>query len=88
MTDAVTKYLKETLEACLNRGMQAPLIVCSISPNGSVLCVRMHVGNIEPDILAENCEEGGFRLPITIAVVDQRGEAARISFEGERPTFH
>ena len=33
-------HLVEMLEACRERGMQLPFVVCAASRNGSVLCIR------------------------------------------------
>jgi hypothetical protein len=74
----LTEWLREALDTCIERGMQLPFIVCSISPNGSVVCMRVHGMGRDPDILAEHYETV-FRTPITIAVVDQTGEAVRIT---------
>jgi len=77
------EHLSEALEACVERGMQLPFIMCAISPNGSVLNMRVHGGGIDPDVLAEHYEEEGFRTPMTIAVVDQTGEAVRIGITAD-----
>jgi len=45
--------------------------------------VRVHGGGIDPDVLAEHYEEEGFRTPMTIAVVDQTGEAVRIGITAD-----
>jgi hypothetical protein len=41
-----------------------------------------------PDFLAHHYEPEGFRTPVTIAVVDQHGEAVRMSIEAEPLAFH
>jgi plastocyanin domain-containing protein len=85
--DDLTEYLREALESCIERGMQPPFILCAASPNGSVICIRASGG--EPEILAEHYDESNmFRAPITIMVLDQTGEAVRISIKAGRLTFH
>lgn len=87
--EEITQHLGAALEECVQRGMQPPLIVCSISPNGSVLCMRVRDDGSDPEVLAEHYGGGTFQLPITIAVVDQTGEAARISITADKPlAFH
>jgi len=61
MTDLVD-HVGDILERCLEMGMQMPFIMCSASPNGSVLCVRF-AGEV-PNKLAEHYEPEGFRLPV------------------------
>jgi hypothetical protein len=78
--EELQQTLDEALSECAQRGMIAPFIVCALSPNGSTICVRMNLGG-DPDVLAEHFEGDGFRMPITIAVVDQSGRAVRIAIE-------
>jgi hypothetical protein len=80
-------HLVEMLEACRERGMQPPFVVCAASRNGSVLCIRCSDG-AEPDVLAEHFEPAGFTLPITCMVLDQAGGAVHITMEAERMVFH
>jgi hypothetical protein len=71
--------LAEVLEQCLDRGMQPPLIMVAVSPNGSVSVTRWPEGH-DPEPLAEYFEPAGFALPMTLVVVDQRNEAVRVVF--------
>jgi hypothetical protein len=75
LTDAIVEVLTE----CLDRGMRTPLIMCGISPNGSVCAMRWTEGQ-DPEPLAEHFEPEGFRLPMMLVVLDQRNEAVRIVF--------
>jgi hypothetical protein len=91
MTETMEKDLVqaigEILQDCLARGMKAPLIVCAISPNGSVLAMRCPGG--EPDILAEHYEGGSFKLPMTVLILDQDNQTAQVVFElGKPPVWH
>jgi hypothetical protein len=85
--DELSANLREVLVACIQRGMQLPFIVCAVSPNGSVYCIRCN-GEAEPDMLAHHVEPEGFRRPVTFMVVDQIGAAIHISVEKGRLTFH
>jgi hypothetical protein len=78
----LTELIRGALRACIDRGMQAPFILCAASPNGSVLCMR--IDDIPPEMLAEHHEPAGFRIPITVMVLDQTGEAALITIDAER----
>jgi hypothetical protein len=71
---------------CPGGEMKLPFILCAASPNDSVLCLR--TDGVDPEILAEHYEGGGFRAPITIMVLDQTGEAVRITIEAEGLKFH
>lgn len=66
--------------------MRAPLILCAISPNGSTLIARVYGDGTAADVLAEHYETEGFRLPMTLAVIDQDNKAIRgdITASGER----
>jgi hypothetical protein len=79
----------EIFERCSERGFVLPWIVCSVSPNGSVCVTRIHGSGKAGECLAEHYEAKGFRLPMTIAIVDQRNEAARVTLwrSGEK-TWH
>ena len=84
----LSDQLTEILTKCQERGMQMPFIACALSPNGGVYCMRVHGGGVAPDILAKHFEPEGFRVPMTIVVVDQNNEAARIAIEAEGIQFH
>jgi hypothetical protein len=81
-------YLSDAFDACLERGMQLPFIVCAASPNGSVLCMRVNGNGIDGYILAQHFEPPGFRIPITCMVLDQSGEAARLNITKHGVMFH
>jgi hypothetical protein len=87
--DKLGDRLAEIFNGCLERGMRLPLIACAVSPNGAVLCMRVNGGGAAPDILAEQFEPGGFRLPMTCMVLDQNNEAARVTVApGKILQFH
>jgi hypothetical protein len=81
-TDELSEWLADVLNSCHRTGMVLPYIVCGISPNGSVTVIRMDGENVE--VLAEYYEGGGFRLPMTITVIDQKNEAVRITINSDR----
>ena len=85
--DELSEALREVLMACIQRGMQLPFIVCAVSPNGSVYCIRCNA-EAEPEMLAQHVESEGFRPPVTFMVVDQVGAAVRASVVKGRLTFH
>jgi hypothetical protein len=81
-TDELSEWLADVLKSCHGTGMFLPYIVSGISPNGSVTVIRMDGENVE--VLAEHYEGGGFQLPMTITVIDQKNEAVRITINSER----
>jgi hypothetical protein len=86
-SDELVEWMTDVLNNCHRTGMILPYIVSSISPNGSVTVVRMDGENVE--VLAEHYEGGGFRLPMTIAVVDQKNEAVLVTVGPNRNlTYH
>jgi len=87
-TGDITDAMRATLETCVERGMKLPFVLCSASPNGSVICMRVHGGGIEPEQLCEHFEPEGFRMPVTLIVLDQNSEAARVTITTERTIFH
>ena len=78
MDDDLKELIAEVLEECERRGLCLPLILCGISPNGSIIGVRL-TGEGSAQTLAEHFEDEGFALPMTIVVVDRDNEAARIT---------
>ena len=87
--DELSDYMVEIFDKCEERGMQVPLILCTVSPNGSVACARIYGDGRAPDILAEHFEAEGFRLPMTCMVLDQNNEAARVTIApGKILQFH
>ena len=87
-TGDITDAMREALETCVERGMKLPFILCSASPNGSVICMRVRGGGIEPEQLCEHFEPEGFRMPVTLMVLDQNGEAVRITITTKCTILH
>jgi hypothetical protein len=73
-------YFGDVFKQCEESGMVVPFVACAISPNGSVIALRMD-GNSDTQVLAEHTEGGGFRLPMTIVVVDRKNEAAKVTID-------
>ena len=44
-----SKILAETFEQCLATGMRLPFVICGVSPNGSVMALRMQGPGREPE---------------------------------------
>ena len=57
-----------------------PFVACAISPNGSVIALRMD-GKSDAQVLAAHTEGAGFRLPMTIVVVDRKNDSAKITID-------
>jgi hypothetical protein len=74
----LSQAIRDVLTQCLENGMKAPLIVCTASPNGRIMAMRV-IPDCEPDILVEHVEAPGVALPLTIMVLDQDNVAARIT---------
>jgi len=87
LSEGMRDVLRQCLEQCLEEGMQPPLILCVVSPNGSVMVMR--TDGEHPEILTEHTEGAGFSTPINCMVVDQAGAAAHITIEPSGvTTFH
>ena len=71
----LTNFIGTVIRECCEDGMIMPFIVCAVSPNGSVAVSRIGSGDLEP--LAEHYEAHGFRVPMTIVVVDQNNTTAK-----------
>jgi hypothetical protein len=84
----LTEHLIEIFHACEERGMQVPFVLCAASPNGSVLCIRMHGDGTDPDVLAEHYEPEGFQMPVTCMVLDQTGEVVDITLKADQTSAH
>src|SRR5215471_15692582 len=81
------EVLRDVLRQCVEQGMQPPLILCVVSPNGSTMVMR--TDGEHPEILAEHTEGAGFSTPINCMVVDRAGAAAHITIEPSGATaFH
>ena len=84
-----SKILAETFEQCLATGMRLPFVICGVSPNGSVMALRMQGPGREPEVLAEYAEDEGFRLPMTVMVLDKDNTAVRITIAADgRRAWH
>ena len=70
----------EVFAHCEARGMKQPLIICIVSPNGSVIALRCVSGNA-PEVLAEHNEGDRFAAPLGILVVDQTGKALKFGVD-------
>jgi hypothetical protein len=78
--DDLTNRINEMLKRCEEEGMVFPLIMCTISPNGSVLASRMDsIGCVK--ILAQHSEPDGFKVPLSLVLVDQNNTVARITID-------
>jgi hypothetical protein len=84
----LSDHFSEIFDACTERGMRVPFVLCAASPNGSVLSIRIHGDGTPPDVLAEHYEREGFRMPITCMALDQGGDAVRITITAEHLKFH
>jgi hypothetical protein len=81
------EVLRDVLRQCVEQGMQPPLILSVVSPNGSTMVMR--TDGEHPEILAEHTEGAGFSTPINCMVVDRAGAAAHITIEPSGATaFH
>jgi|tagenome__1003787_1003787.scaffolds.fasta_scaffold18504069_2 hypothetical protein len=86
--DDLSATIAEVLQECLDRGMQLPFIVCSASPNGSVLALRFSAAGDDPDILAEHYEPAGFEFPMTIMILDRTNDKALVTLDATGRTWH
>ena len=85
MMDDLSQHIAAIVQACIDRGMRVPFIMWSASPNGCVLSTRFTPGS-EMEVLAEYFPEEGFLLPINVMIVDQEGEAARVTITADGAT--
>jgi hypothetical protein len=78
--DDLRNAIAEMLRQCEDDGMTFPVILCAVSPNGSVTANRVDgIGGSQ--LLAEHFEDGGFAVPMTIMVLDQNNVAAKLTIE-------
>ena len=84
MYDEAMKHFAEIIRICRERNMKVPFIICAASPNGTVFCMRFSGPGGEPDVLAQHDEPGGFKSPINWMVLDQNGEAVRVTIDVKR----
>jgi hypothetical protein len=76
----LTRRINEMFKRCEEEGMVFPLIMCTISPNGSVLASRMDsIGCAK--ILTHHSEPDGFKVPLSLVLVDQNNVVARITID-------
>jgi hypothetical protein len=76
----LTNRINEMFKRCEKEGMVFPLIMCTVSPNGSVLASRLNsIGCAK--ILAQHCEPDGFKVPLSLVLVDQNNAVARITID-------
>ena len=80
-----TKYnlknrINEMFKRCEEEGMVFPVIMCTISPNGSVLASRIDTFGCAK-ILAQHSEPDGFTVPLSLVLVDQNNAVARITID-------
>jgi len=82
--------LAEVLRTLLDRGFAPPLVVTAVGANGSVLVMRMTLGDegsLNGKVVAEETD-GRFLMPTNILLVDAKGEAARVTIEGESVVYN
>ena len=82
--DLLKTALTDVLAHCLDQGMRMPLMVCMMSPNGSVIAVRCLPDGQELEVLTEHNEDDRFSSPIGVLVLDQNGHALKFVIEGGR----
>jgi hypothetical protein len=85
--DDLQELIVEVLEECERRGMRLPLILCGISRNGSTISARF-TGEGSAEILTEYVAVEGFVLPMTVVVIDQDNEAARVTVTASGRSWH
>ena len=77
LSEGIRDVLRQCVRQCVQQGMQPPLILCVVSPNGSVMVMR--TDGEHPEILTEHSEGAGFSTPINCMVVDRAGATAHIT---------
>jgi hypothetical protein len=65
------------LEQAAEQGMTPPFIILAVSPNGSATIMRVRGDGTPADLLAEHYEPEGFRVPLTLALIDQKRSPPR-----------
>jgi hypothetical protein len=87
----LTKLLSSALETCLANGMELPFVCVAAAVNGSVFAVRYEQDGdgLRAAPLAEHIQGGAFVVPINIMIMDQTGEAVRVSIDrAGAATYH
>jgi hypothetical protein len=82
------EVVTEAFDQATEKGMKLPFLLCAISPNGSVIVLRVRGDGSSPDVLAEHIEQEGWQLPMTLAVFDQNNESIRIAITAKRKAEH
>ena len=72
--------IAEILKWCEDDGMTFPVILCTVSSNGSILANRID-GMGGSEVLAQRFEPEGFAAPMTVMVLDQKNNAAWITID-------
>jgi hypothetical protein len=72
--------MSELLQWCGDHGMTFPVIMCAVSPNGSILANRID-GMGGSEVLAQHFEGVGFAVPMTIMVLDQNNVAVKATID-------
>jgi hypothetical protein len=81
MYEEAMKHFAEILRICRERNMKLPFIICAASPKRTVFCMRFNGPRGEPEVLAQHREPDGFKSPINWIVLDQNGEAVRVTVD-------
>jgi hypothetical protein len=76
----LTNRINEMFKRCEEAGMVFPVVMCTISPNGSVLASRIDTLGCAK-ILAQHSEHDGFKVPLSLILVDQNNAVARITID-------
>ena len=90
-TEELTETLAEFVKQCLEQNSKPPFLAAAEDRNGSVLLVRYSFrdGKLELTVLAKNCQDDTFTLPVKVIVTDANGAAGRILIrDGSRPLMH
>jgi hypothetical protein len=85
--EALQDAMYPVLTRLLQEGGVLPLFVTCISRNGSRLCGRyddIEATGLDFIVETSHLEDGAFRVPVHMLVVDQRGEARHVRLAGER----
>jgi hypothetical protein len=85
-SDDLNAALSEVLTKCAREGMRLPFIVVAVSPNGSVLAMR--VGRGTNETLVNHLEGGGPAYPITVLVVDQDNKKVSLTVTAQEKIWH
>jgi hypothetical protein len=80
MLDNLKYPLRDVAKACKEHNLLMPIIVCIASPNGSLLAIR--IGVEDSSVLAQRFEDGGFRGPFRVMLVDQANTAVKLVVNG------